>query len=797
MKPLFLVIFILLSQSLFAQDSNKLSPIAYWDFNNNSNPESSKDIFRKFEMAPNSKFVYDRFGVEKQAIYNPKITVKIENQDTINFIDSFSIGFWFKSNENNSELISYKSEGVLDLLIRVESGLITMERHELLGKKISYAKVCNSKTISDSKWHYVTLSFVNLTTLIIQVDDEQSYKHLNIFSKKNLSKILPSDYCGTISPYNEIVSSTDILINFENATVDELLITNKPLNKNIIEEIYSYNSWDELTKYQGVISNCDFSRKIYTELYKNEPMNIDVKGYSSWNVEFSEIINNTFNDPWYNYWKYGRSIEREWPNCDLNYFLNTKNEPETFKLKAEFLPGQGGYVIEGGNEWMTKNLDVSRFRNGDEIKYAQNAKEWEIAGSSKIPCWTYSNMSDKNSDKLYNYYAVIDKRGLAPLGYTIASKDDWTEVFNFLPNAAITDTTIFYNKLSRVFPGYLDSKGYLNEKNFQSYYWTSDASMVALYSRKPQEIIFESPKSTVVDSKGRFISEDLSKYSYGLIVKCVKEKGLKKDSEVRTYRFPSGNLLTGKFDNGYVNGPGKFVCENYTYVGDFKDSKIHGAGVMNKKDGTVYKGTWEDGKLNGIITETQSNGNTERWLWVDDSKIAKEGTPNFEVLTSLSPLQRKLVMLNGGSYVKSISGNRYRGGSVGSTDIYFETDNTNGYLNICSIGVSAGNKGYTTNNCISLEAFNVQGDKVFLEFSGSINMRKDNYSINSAFNSKGKIERHIEYNGSSSIPRTINLQLETTISGQILSFRVCFKDDYGNPDCGSFSPYGGRVNRLP
>jgi hypothetical protein len=797
MKPLFFVIFILVSQPLFAQETNKLTPFVYWGFNDNSNPEYSKDIFRKFEMSPNSKFVSDRFGNAKQAISNAKIEVKIENQETANFIDSFSIGFWFKSAENNSELISYKSEDVLDLLIRVESGQITMERHEILGKKISYTKVCNSKIISDDKWHYVTLSFVNFTTLIIQVDEEQSYKHLNIFSKKNLSKLLSSDYCGSISQYNGINSSTDILINFENASVDELLITNKPLNKNVIKEIYSNNSWDELTKYQGVVSNCDFSRKIYTELYKNEPMNINVEGYRTWNIEFDEITNNTFNDPWYNYWKYGRGIQRVWPSCDVNYYLNSKNEPETFKLNAEFLPGQGGYIVEGGNEWMIRNLNVSRFRNGDEIKYAQTAEEWELAGSSKIPCWTYSSMSDKNSDKLYNYYAVIDKRGLAPLSYTIASKEDWSQMSNSLPSATITDTTIFYNKLSRVFPGFINSNGYLSEKNFKSYYWTSDASMVALYSRKPQEIIFESPEMKVVDSKGRFLSEDLSKYSYGLMVKCVKEKDIKKDSEVRTYRFPSGNLLTGKFYNGYVNGRGKYVCENYTYVGDLKDSKMHGEGIMNKKDGTIYKGTWEDGKMDGIITETQPNGNIERWLWVDDNKIAKEGTPNFETLSSISPLQRKLIMLNGGSYLKNIAGSRYRGGSVGSTDIYFETNNTNGYLNICSIGVSAGNKGYTTNNCIGLEDFNIQGDKVFLEFSGKINMRKDNYSINSAFNSKGKVERHLEYNGSSSIPRTIKLSLETTMSGQILSFRVCFKDDYGNPDCGGFSPYGGGVNKLP
>lgn len=797
MKLLSLVFTILVSQALFAQESNKFSPIVYWNFNENLNPESSKDIFKKFEINAESKFVYDRFGNAKKAIHNSEITLKIENNPINNFIDYFTIGFWFKGSESNIGLISYKAENVLDLSIRIERGRISMERYEILGRKISYAKICNSKTISDNKWHYISLSFVNLTTLITQVDEEQTSVNLKLFSKKGITNLLSTDYCGIISPFSDITSSTDIILNFRNATIDELLITNTPLHKDDVKEIYSNNNWNEITKYQGIISNCDFSRKIYTEQYKNEPMNIDVTGLSNWNQEFLEIANNTFNDPWYNYWKYGYRTGREWPNCEPNYYLKSFNDSETFNLKTEFLPGQGGFIIDGGNEWKTKSIDVSKFKNGDEIKFLEKPEDWENAGNSKTPCWTYSNLTDKNSVKLYNYYAVIDKRGLAPEGYTIASKEDWLEVFYVLQNIIVTDTTVFYNGMSRNFPGFVNSKGKLCEDNLQSSFWTSDASIINILASKPQEIRFESGQGTFVDNKGRYIADDFTKYTYGFAVKCVKEKSLKRESDVRTYRFPSGEQLTGKFDNNLVNGPGKYVCGNFSYVGDFKDSKLHGVGTMTTKNGVVFSGTWEDGKKNGVLLETQPNGNFERWIWADDNKVAQEGTSYFEVLNRLSPLQRKLVMLNGGNYVNSIAGNRYRGGSVGGTDIYFETDNSYGYLNVCSIGVSAGNKGYTTNNCISLEDFNIQGDRVYLEFSGSIDMRKDNYSINSAFNSKGQIERHIEYKGSSTIPRTINLKLETTISGQIVSFRVCFKDDYGNPDCGGFQPYGGRVNRLP
>ena len=85
-------------------------------------------------------------------------------------------------------------------------------------------------------------------------------------------------------------------------------------------------------------------------------------------------------------------------------------------------------VTIGTQVWMNKNLDVATFRNGDSIPHSKTDQEWKKAGESKQPAWCYYDNDPANGakyGKLYNWYAVIDSRGLAPVGYHIPSKEEW------------------------------------------------------------------------------------------------------------------------------------------------------------------------------------------------------------------------------------------------------------------------------------------------------------------------------------------------------------------------------------
>lgn len=82
----------------------------------------------------------------------------------------------------------------------------------------------------------------------------------------------------------------------------------------------------------------------------------------------------------------------------------------------------------GNQTWMSKNLEVTVFRNGDEIPEVKTNKAWKEAAKAKQPAWCYYENEEAMGvkyGKLYNWYAVMDPRGLAPDGWQIPSQKDW------------------------------------------------------------------------------------------------------------------------------------------------------------------------------------------------------------------------------------------------------------------------------------------------------------------------------------------------------------------------------------
>ncbi len=82
----------------------------------------------------------------------------------------------------------------------------------------------------------------------------------------------------------------------------------------------------------------------------------------------------------------------------------------------------------GTQIWTATNLNTTKFRNGELIPQAKTAEEWKKAGQEGKPAWCFYNFSSENGKKygrLYNWFAVNDKRGLAPNGYKIPTDAEW------------------------------------------------------------------------------------------------------------------------------------------------------------------------------------------------------------------------------------------------------------------------------------------------------------------------------------------------------------------------------------
>ena len=94
----------------------------------------------------------------------------------------------------------------------------------------------------------------------------------------------------------------------------------------------------------------------------------------------------------------------------------------------------------GTQTWTTKNLDVSKFRNGEAIPLAKTYAEWVLAGRNQQPAWCYYENKGENGTKygkLYNWFAVMDARGLAPSGYHVPTDAEWTILTDYLGGDSI------------------------------------------------------------------------------------------------------------------------------------------------------------------------------------------------------------------------------------------------------------------------------------------------------------------------------------------------------------------------
>jgi uncharacterized protein (TIGR02145 family) len=106
-------------------------------------------------------------------------------------------------------------------------------------------------------------------------------------------------------------------------------------------------------------------------------------------------------------------------------------KPKNLSENLNFISDE---VTIGNQIWMTKNLNVDRFRNGDPIPYAKYDLDWIEAIKNKKPVYGYYENNPNNEfkyGKIYNWFAVNDERGLAPDGWKIPTIEEWEILINF------------------------------------------------------------------------------------------------------------------------------------------------------------------------------------------------------------------------------------------------------------------------------------------------------------------------------------------------------------------------------
>jgi uncharacterized protein (TIGR02145 family) len=183
-------------------------------------------------------------------------------------------------------------------------------------------------------------------------------------------------------------------------------------------------------------------------------------------------------------------------------------------------------IVINNQEWMQKNLAVSKYRNGDVIATGLSNTSWQSTTSGAVAI--YDNLAANNTTygKLYNWFAVVDPRGICPTGWHVPSDDEWLSLTQYLggvldaggkmktttgwnaPNSGATNISGFtglpggYRRFNGTYSGYL---GY-------AYWWSSTSFSDPLFANY-SALKFD---DTVV------FRWTLDKKS-GLSVRCVKD----------------------------------------------------------------------------------------------------------------------------------------------------------------------------------------------------------------------------------------------------------------------------------
>jgi uncharacterized protein (TIGR02145 family) len=109
----------------------------------------------------------------------------------------------------------------------------------------------------------------------------------------------------------------------------------------------------------------------------------------------------------------------------LSYGKMTDQDGNTYKT-----------ITIGTQTWMAENLRVTKYRNGELIPIVNISRDWDDRDLNTGALCSYENTTDKNkvatTGLLYNWYAVTDKRNIAPEGWHVPTAEEWATLVNTL-----------------------------------------------------------------------------------------------------------------------------------------------------------------------------------------------------------------------------------------------------------------------------------------------------------------------------------------------------------------------------
>jgi uncharacterized protein (TIGR02145 family) len=231
--------------------------------------------------------------------------------------------------------------------------------------------------------------------------------------------------------------------------------------------------------------------------------------------------------------------------------INSIVENDT--LPIGFLFNNGDEVEIGEQRWMTKNLNVDCFRNGDIIPVVKTYKDWQLAGLKHQPacCFLFNDTNyGEKYGKLYNWYAVNDVRGLAPIGWHIPSKNEIDDLFSVMKSTfgrfatwpidfrfeLMSESGWYFNaprfmprsnrtRFSALPAGFRDNRGAFTRAGFLTFFWLATEGDIQLgnYWGFNNVLDWIGYFGSPVNNYELFHKNNDSIKGYGMSIRCIRD----------------------------------------------------------------------------------------------------------------------------------------------------------------------------------------------------------------------------------------------------------------------------------
>lgn len=164
-------------------------------------------------------------------------------------------------------------------------------------------------------------------------------------------------------------------------------------------------------------------------------------------------------------------------------------------------------IVQIGSQFWTKeNLGIESFQDGTPITECTSSEQWAILASTNTPAWCYYNFDPANEEeygKLYNYYVISSSKSITPVGFRVASVNDYNTLVSAIGGSKLAGhkmkNTTNWNTLRRQSgngdnqsqftgnpSGFIKENGEFWDYGWSANYWTTtsgseDATSVRLY----------------------------------------------------------------------------------------------------------------------------------------------------------------------------------------------------------------------------------------------------------------------------------------------------------------------------